>query len=236
VTTTFLFTDLVRSTAQWEHHPAQMSEALAIHDELVRGAVDSHGGRVFATGGDGFCAAFASPTDAVCAAAGTQRLFARQVWPAPIQLRVRMGLHTGEVDARDGDYFGPSVNRVARLMATAHGGQVVASEVTAQLIRDRLPAGVALMDLGRHRLKDLARPEQVFQLSVDGLEAVFPPLRSLDAVRTNLPVPRTSFVGREAELGHLEVLVGARRLGDDHRCRWKRQDTSGRGSRQSDAR
>src|SRR5215218_78489 len=102
VTMTFLFTDLARSTAQWERHPAQMSEALTVHDELLRGAVASHGGRVFATGGDGFCAAFASPTDAVSAAAGAQRRFAGQAWPAPVQLRVRMGLHTGEVDERDG--------------------------------------------------------------------------------------------------------------------------------------
>ena len=134
------------------------------------------------------------------------------MWPTGVEMRVRMALHTGEVEERDGDYFGSPVNRVARLIGVAHGGQVVVSEVTAQLTRDRLPVGVDLVDVGRHRLKDLTRPEHVFQLSVNGLEAVFPPLRSLDATATNLPLPRTSFVGRAAELGELEALVRSSRL------------------------
>src|SRR5215213_3281262 len=211
-TVTLLFTDLVRSTAQWERYPHEMSEAVAIHDELVRAVVGSYGGRVFATGGDGFCVVFASPSAGVAAAAETQRRLAATVWPAGVQLRARMGLHTGEVEERGGDYFGPAVNRVARLTATAHGGQVVVSPVTASLARDRLPAGLGLVDVGRHRLKDLARPEHVFQLSVDGLEAVFPALRSLDGSGTNLPAARTSFVGRVAEVRELVELVRTCRL------------------------
>lgn len=211
-TLTFLFTDLVRSTVQWERFRVEMAEALAVHDRLVRAAVDAHGGEIFATGGDGFCVAFASPLDAVVAAAEAQGVLAAQRWPASVELRVRMGVHTGEVEVRDGSYFGPAVNRVARLMAIAHGGQVIASGVTAELTRDGLPAGMEWADLGRHRLKDLTRAEHVFQLSAPGLEVVFPPLRSIDAIATNLPMPRTSFVGRAAELRDLEALVGGRRL------------------------
>jgi predicted ATPase/class 3 adenylate cyclase len=211
-TLTFLFTDVVRSTTQWERFRAEMAEAVAVHDRLVRSAVVAHGGEIFATGGDGFCVAFASPLDAVAAAAQAQGVLAAQPWPASVELRVRMGLHTGEVEARDRSYFGPAVNRVARLMAVAHGGQVIASGVTAELTRDGLPGGMEWVDLGRHRLKDLTRAEHVFQLSAPGLGAVFPPLRSIDAIATNLPAPRTSFVGRAAELQELEKLVGGRRL------------------------
>ncbi len=211
-TVTLLFTDLARSTALWEQHPVEMGVALAVHDGVIRDVVAVHGGRVFATGGDGFCVAFATPSDAMAAATDAQRRLAAEVWPTGVEMRVRMALHTGEVEERDGDYFGSPLNRVARLIGMAHGGQVVVSEVTAQLTRDRLPVGVDLVDVGRHRLKDLTRPEHVFQLSVNGLEAVFPPLRSLDATATNLPLPRTSFVGRAAELGELEALVRSSRL------------------------
>lgn len=180
---------------------------MAVHDGLIREVVGTHEGRVFATGGDGFCVAFTSPSVAVAAAIEAQRRLAGEVWPTGVEMRVRMALHTGEVEERGGDYLGSPVNRVARLLGLAHGGQVVVSEVTAQLTRDRLPRGVDLVDVGRHPLKDLTRPEHVFHLSVDGLDAVFPPLRSLDATATNLPRPRTTFVGRAAELRELEALV-----------------------------
>jgi class 3 adenylate cyclase len=147
-TVTFLFTDIEGSTRLWEAHPEAMRVALERHDGVVRDAVESAGGYVFKTVGDAFCVAFAAATDGVQSAVAVQRLLASEVWPGPVLTRVRMALHTGECTERDGDYFGPSVNRVARLEATAHGGQIVLSGVTAGLVGGRLAGDVTLRDLG----------------------------------------------------------------------------------------
>ena len=157
-TVTFLFTDLEGSTRLWEEHPEAMREALARHDEILRDAVVSHGGHVVKTTGDGVHAVFGRAVDAVGAAATGQRVLAGEDWGAPGSLRVRMGIHTGEAELREGDYFGGTLNRAARLMAAAHGGQVVVSLASEELVRDGVPPGVELRDLGEHRLRDLAWP------------------------------------------------------------------------------
>src|SRR5579864_4032276 len=179
-TVTLLFTDIEGSTALWETQPEAMAAALARHDELVRGAVEPAGGHVFKTVGDAFCVAFWTPSRALEAALAVQKAVSSEAWPEPIVLRVRTVLHTGVCQERDGDYFGPVVNRAARLEAIAHGSQIVVSRATAELLRDSLPQGVGLRDLGDHRLKDLSRPERVFQVDAAGLPQEFPPLLSLD--------------------------------------------------------
>jgi predicted ATPase/class 3 adenylate cyclase len=213
-TVTFLFTDIEGSTRLWEEHPEAMSEALRRHDDLMRAAIESAGGYVFHTVGDAFCAVFHTAGEAIAAAEAAQRALGVEPWPQGAGLRVRMALHTGECEERDGDYFGPAVNRVARLEATAHGGQVVLSRATADVVGDRLPPGTGLRDLGTHHLEDLGRPEQVFQLAVEGSDTAFPPLRSLDNPQLlhNLPVQVSSFVGRETEVIEVHKLVQASRL------------------------
>jgi predicted ATPase len=188
---TFLFTDIEGSTGLWETAPEAMRVALARHDALVRGAIDTHGGYVFATGGDGFAAAFGRAGDAVAAAVEAQAGMAAEAWPDGAAIRVRMGLHTGETEERDSDYFGTTVNRAARLAAAGHGGQVVCSQVTAGMLEE-----VPLVDLGEHRLRDLDRPIRVFQVG----EGSFAPLRSLEWLPGNLPMPASSLIGRDAEL------------------------------------
>jgi predicted ATPase/class 3 adenylate cyclase len=202
-TVTFLFTDLEGSTRLWEEHPAAMQAALARHDEILRGVIESHGGHVVKTTGDGFHAAFATADDGVRAAIAAQRVLAAHEWGETGELRVRMGLHTGAAEVRDGDYYGSSLNRAARLMGVAHGGQIVCSQATADLARDALPAETSLLDLGEHRLRDLSRAEHVFQVCVADLPADFPPLASLDAFPGNLPLQVTSFIGRQHELGRV---------------------------------
>lgn len=211
---TFLFTDIEGSTRLWESHPTEMSVSLARHDELLRSVVEAADGYVFKTVGDAFCVAFASADEAVDAAVSVQRAVARERWPEPAVLRVRMAVHTGECSERGGDYFGPTVNRVARLEAIAHGGQVVVSGRARALLGDHLPDGAQLRDMGEHRLKDLTAPEHVFQVDIDGLPAEFPPLRSLanSALRNNLPRYASSFVGRATEVSELEHLVDNGRL------------------------
>jgi predicted ATPase/class 3 adenylate cyclase len=198
-TVTFLFTDLVASSRLWEEHPEAMKGALARHDGILRDAVESHSGQVVKATGDGVHAVFGRAQDAVAAAVEAQRALNAEPWVETGPLRVRMGLHTGTAETRAGDYFGPALNRAARLAASAHGGQVVVSEATVGVVRDALSDGVGLEDLGEHRLRDLTRPERVFQLVHADLEREFPPLRSLEAVPGNLPVQVTSFVGREQE-------------------------------------
>jgi predicted ATPase/class 3 adenylate cyclase len=197
-TVTFLFTDIEGSTRLWERAPVAMQSALEAHDRMVKEAVESCGGYVFATGGDGFAAAFPRAGDALRAAAAAGQALEGYAWPAEATVRARMALHTGEAVERDGDYFGPAVNRTARLLAIAHGGQVVCSQSTASVVSggDGLSSQWSLRSLGEHRLRDLSEPEQVFQVG----EGSFPPLRSLDVRPTNLPVQRTSFVGRDREL------------------------------------
>ena len=202
-TLTFLFTDIEGSTKLWERHPEAMQTALARHDEILREAIELHGGYVFKTVGDAFCATFSTATGALEAALESQRKLISSEWEQTGPLRVRMALHTGAAEERDGDYFGPPVNRVARLLSAAHGRQVLLSAATHEIVRDQLPGGAGLKDLGEQRLKDLFRPERVFQLSAPELHSEFPPLSTLDAYRHNLPLQPTPLIGREKEVSEV---------------------------------
>jgi predicted ATPase/class 3 adenylate cyclase len=199
-TVSFLFTDIQGSTRLWERHPEAMPTALARHDAVLRAAIEERAGYVFKTVGDAFCAAFETPTDALTAALGAQRALREAAWGETGPLLVRMAIHSGATEERDGDYFGQPVNRVARLLGAGHGGQVLISLATQELVRDALPADVSLVDLGEHRLKDLARPERVFQVTAPDLPAEFPALRTLDTRPNNLPAQRTPLIGREEEV------------------------------------
>jgi len=192
-TVTFLFTDVEGSTRLWEDHPEVMHDVLARHDEILRGAIESHAGYVVKTTGDGFHAAFGTARDALEAALAAQQTLAREAPVRGVAVKVRMGVHTGEARLRDGDYYGPELNRAARLMAAGHGGQVLVSDVT-----HRLGSDVAVVDLGTHFLRDVGEVG-IWQLAHPSLESVFPPLRTL-SVANNLPAAVDSFVGRRAEL------------------------------------
>jgi len=177
-TVTLLFTDIEGSTQLWEAHAAAMRAALARHDALLRHCIEDHDGHVFKTGGDAFCAAFHTAPDALAAALDAQRALHREPWPEAAKLRVRMALHSGGVELRDGDYFGAPLNRVARLLAAGHGGQTLLSESMHDLCRDHLPPLASVKALGAHGLKDLGRPEAVFQVCHPDLPQSFPPLKS----------------------------------------------------------
>ncbi|MFL5761872.1 MAG: ATP-binding protein [Thermomicrobiales bacterium] len=198
-TVAFLFTDVEGSTKLWQAHGEAMGRAIARHDDLLRAAIESHRGHVFKTVGDAFCAAFNTAPDAVATAIDAQRALGEATWDEVEPIRVRMAVHAGVAEERDADYFGPAVNRVARLLSAGHGGQVLLSLSATELARDALPAGLALRDLGEHRLKDLDRPEHVFDVLIPGLSSEFPPLVTLDARPNNLPLELTPFVGRERE-------------------------------------
>ncbi len=212
-TVTFLFSDLEGSTQLWEDRPEEMRADLTRHDALLRAAITRNGGHVFKTVGDAFCAAFATAPSGLQAALHAQQALHAGPWAVGGRgLCARMALHTGEAQKRDGDYFGRALNRTARLRDAAHGGQTVLSQATEQLVRDALPAGARLRDLGPHRLPDLSRPEQVFQLQHPALPDDFPPLRSLDRFPNNLPQRWDSFVGRERDLAHVKRLLLTARL------------------------
>jgi len=210
-TVTFLFTDIEGSTHLWEQHPDAMRHALAQHEALAAEFVSRHGGTLVKSRGEGdsLFLVFPRATDALQAACALQLAFAHEPWPDQTPLLVRMALHTGEAEERDGDYFGSAVNRCARLRATAHGGQVLLSASVQELVRDALPPDASLLDLSQHRLKDLGRPEQVFQLLHPDLPADFPPLRSLDNpdLPNNLPQQPTSFIGRETQIAQVKTLM-----------------------------
>jgi predicted ATPase/class 3 adenylate cyclase/Tfp pilus assembly protein PilF len=206
-TVTFLFTDIAGSTQRWEHDAEAMRGILARHDALLGAAIDGHGGIVFKTVGDAFYAAFTDAPAALGAAIAAQYALIAEDWGGGDPLRVRMALHTGSVEARDGDYFGRPLNRVARLLSAGHGGQTLVSGATEELIRDALPPGVSLRDMGEARLKDLLRPEHIFQIVAPDLPADFPPLKTLDARRTNLPAQATMLVGREHEAEEVVALL-----------------------------
>jgi predicted ATPase len=189
-----------------------MRLALERHDDLVRGAIEGRGGFVFSTAGDAFCAAFSRVADAVAAAIAAQRLLQAEPWPVDVSLRVRMGVHVGAAQERDGDYFGLAVNRAARVMGLAHGGQVLVTLPAEELLHDELSDDTELVALGEHPLKGLSRPETLFQLVGPGMTREFPPLRSAGSGRGNLPFPPTSFVGRSDEVKRLAVEVASRRL------------------------
>ena len=210
---TFLFTDVEGSTRLLERDANATGKALQRHHELLREVIEAHGGFVFETIGDAVYAAFARPSDGLAAALDGQRGLMAEPWGEPGPIRVRMGLHTGEVALREGGhYFGPALFRVARLMAIGHGGQILLSLVAAAHAREQLPDGASLKDLGQHRLKDLGEAEHVFELGHHALPTNFPPLRSLNSRPHNLPVQLTSFVGRELELAEVKRLLGTTRL------------------------
>jgi predicted ATPase/class 3 adenylate cyclase len=206
-TVTLLFTDIEGSTQHWEEQSAAMSDALRRHDELLRAAIEAHDGYVFKTMGDGFCAAFSRAADAVAAGIDAQRALATEDWGTVGGVSVRMALHSGATQERDGDYFGPAVNRVARILAIVHGGQIVLSETTALLLRGVMPDQTDLRDLGEHRLKDLAKPEHVWQLVAPDLPDTSRPLTSLASLPNNLPRQVTPLIGRDEVLAEIKPLV-----------------------------
>ena len=211
---TYLFTDVAGSTPLWQQHPHEMKEVMARHDSLLTTSVETNGGTVVRPRGEGdsIFAVFLRATDAVVAACAAQQLLLRETWPEDIAINVRMAMHTGESELRDHDYYGNTVNRCARLRSIAHGGQIIISEATAQLVRDDLSGDISLRELGAHRLKDLQRPVQVFQIIHSDLPADFPALNSLDAHPHNLPVQLTSFIGREGEIDEINGLLSSARL------------------------
>jgi predicted ATPase/class 3 adenylate cyclase len=209
---TFLFTDIEGSTRLWEEEPERMRPALGRHDAISRAAVESHRGTVVKMIGDGMHAAFDDPVDALAAVVDLQRALNDPAATHGVPLRVRCGLHTGMVEQRDNDFFGPPLNRAARIMSAAHGGQVLLSQAVVDGVREILPAAVSLRDLGNVLLKDLSTPEHVYQVVHPDLRQEFPALRSLEATPNNLPQQATRFVGRETALAELKRLLAKTRL------------------------
>lgn len=197
-TVTFLFSDIEGSTTLWDRHTPEMATALARHDEILRTSIAAKGGHVFATTGDGLAAAFHTAAAAVAAAVDAQRALEDESWPRPVEIGVRMGIHTGEAHERQGDYFGPVVNRSARLMSAAHGGQIVVSALTASLVRLHLP--VEFIDLGTVVLRGLTEPEHVMGVRAEGLEWRDVPLSSARVTKGNLPWPPSAYVGDITEI------------------------------------
>jgi len=210
--TTFLFTDIESSSRLWEREPARMQPALAGHDTLARTTVTRHRGTVVKMTGDGMCAAFEDPVDAVTATLAFLEALADPGATEGVPLSVRCGLHAGIAEHRDNDYFGNVVNRAARIMGAAHGGQALLSQTMAVLLTERLPAGVTLRDLGTVKLRDLASPERIHQLLHPHLRRDFPALRSLEIIPNNLPQQVSSFVGRERELAEVATMLTRLRL------------------------
>ena len=206
-TVTFLATDIQGSTEMWERYPGAMAEALRRHDELLQQTIESRDGKIFKNVGDGLFTAFALAPAAVEAALQGQRSLIAEAWPTPVPVRVRMALHSGQAEEREGDYFGPPVNRVARILSAGHGGQILLSQAVERLTADRFPEGAALRDLGERSLKDLTQPERLFQLVSNGLPADFPPLNTLDARPHNLPAQPSPIVGRTREVDEVRRLV-----------------------------
>ncbi|HEV7178663.1 MAG TPA: adenylate/guanylate cyclase domain-containing protein [Candidatus Baltobacteraceae bacterium] len=207
----FLFTDIVGSTALWERDRDAMQRDVRRHDELLRASIEAAQGVVFKTVGDAFCAAFASVDNAIAAALAAQRALCAEPFQSEGGIHVRMALHVGDADERDADYFGPTLNRVARLLAIGHGGQILLSRAAAQSV-GVAPAGTSLRDLGEHLLKDLTVPEPVFQLVVPDLVSEFPELRSLSVLANNLPQQVTSLIGRERTITEIMALLATSRL------------------------
>jgi predicted ATPase/class 3 adenylate cyclase len=204
---TFLFTDLEGSTRLWQEQPEAMAGALARHDALLGDVIAAAGGTVFKRTGDGCHAAFSDPTAALRAAVDLQRAMSAERWGDVGTLRIRIALHSGTAQLRDGDYFGPTVNRVARILGVGHGGQILATAATIGLV-----PGTPLLDLGLHRLRDLTEAVRLYQIEGPGLAAAFPPLRSLERFHHNLPVQRSTFIGRDREIEQVRDLLGRTRL------------------------
>ena len=209
---TFLFTDIEGSTRLWELEPARMQRALAAHDHVARAVVETRGGRVIKMTGDGMCAVFDDPLGAIEATFDFQQAIANKTQTDGLELRARCGIHVGVAQHRDDDYFGSTLNRAARIMSAAHGGQVLLSQATVDLVSGRLPETFSLRDLGPVRLKDLASPERLYQLQHSSLRHDFPALRSLERTPNNLPQHPTSFIGRERELKEVATALARARL------------------------
>jgi predicted ATPase/class 3 adenylate cyclase len=209
---TYLFTDIEGSTRMWEESPEKMRPALARHDALARAAVESHRGVLVKRTGDGLHAVFRDPADALAATLQLQLALSDPQATAGVALAIRCGLHAGADEPRDGDFYGTAVNRAARIMSTAHGGQVLLSHAVNALLDGRLPPGCGLKELGTVRLRDLASPERLYQLLHPGLRDKFPALRSLETTPNNLPHQLSSFVGRDAEVAEVKKLVEEYRL------------------------
>ena len=211
-TVTFLFTDIEGSTRLMQEVGERYVQAQADHHRLLREAFTGSRGRELRTEGDSFFCVFESAIDACTAAATAQRSFAQHNWPDGVVLRVRMGLHTGEAPLVGNEYIGLDVHHAARVSSAAHGGQVVISDATRALVDHHLSDGLGIRDLGTHRLKDLARPERLFQLVIEGVPDQFPPLRTLDSTPNNLPTQLTSFIGREGDVADARRVLGTTRL------------------------
>jgi class 3 adenylate cyclase len=206
-TVTLLFTDIGGSTRLLQQLGEQYSEVLSDCRHLLRQMFVQYNGHEVDTQGDAFFVAFARATDAVAAAAAIQWGLAEHAWPEGISVRVRIGLHTGEPKLTADGYIGMDVHHAARIMSAGHGGQILLSPTTHQLVEQHLPAGTYLQDLGEHRLKDLQRPSHLFQLSLEGLPVDFPPLKTLDTRPNNLPIQPTPFIGREREVAAVTRLL-----------------------------
>ena len=213
-TVTFLFTDVEDSTVLWEQYPEEMKTALAAHDATLKDSIESNRGYIIKTTGDGVHAVFATAMDAIYASIAAQNnLRASDATKiSDVSIRIRMGMHTGEAELRDGDYYGQTLNRAARIMGVAYGGQILLSSVTAALAREHLPENISLLDLGEHRLKGLSRLENIFQLNAPNLPNEFPPLQSLNTIPNNLPGQLTSFIGRDHEMTVIKGLLASARL------------------------
>ncbi|MGD2049174.1 MAG: adenylate/guanylate cyclase domain-containing protein [Chloroflexota bacterium] len=209
---TFLFTDLVGSTQLWEVYPEAMHEAMARHDGLLKEAITANQGRIVKTTGDGIHAAFASPVDAVSAAIEGQQQMEAEEWRETDPLLVRMGLHTGESRFREGDYYGTTLNRTARIMSIGHGGQILLSAAVHALLKNYPSLPFQMLDLGEHRLKSLGKPEKIYQILHPDLPAQFPALLSLGTIPSNLPLQTTEFIGREQEMEALKERFPGTRL------------------------
>jgi predicted ATPase/class 3 adenylate cyclase len=205
----FLFTDVEGSTRLWESDPEGMAASLALHDQIMRSAIEDHRGHVFSTAGDAFAVAFRSVHDAIAAATAIQLRLITADWPGPA-IRIRMGVHTGRAEERNGDYFGPVLNRAARIMSAGHGGQILLSSVTAA--DAELASDLTLRDLGIHHLKDLDEPEHLFEIRHPDLPVVERPIKTVDVRRHNLPDYLTSFIGRTRQLEELRSLLDTHRL------------------------
>jgi predicted ATPase/class 3 adenylate cyclase len=205
---TFLFTDIEGSTKLWERYPDLMPAVIARHDALMRRAVTEHNGVVFKMVGDAVCAAFPTPADGLASTITAQQWLDAEQWGEVGSIRVRMALHAGTAELRDNDYFGQPLNRVARLLSTGHGGQILLSGIVTSAVQSSLPSGISLRDMGEHRLKDLQQSERITQVVVDGLRSEFPALKTLDYRPNNLPIQPTPLIGRERELREAPAMAG----------------------------
>jgi len=205
---TFLFTDIEGSTRLWENHPEAMRIALERHNILVKEAIESNEGIVFKTVGDSFCSVFKKGINGLQAALVIQRALNSEIWPDKIRaIRVRIGIHSGDANAQEGDYFGPPLNLTARIEAAGHGGQILISLATQEVVRDVLPNGITLIELGSCRLKDISSPVMIFQVSSPDLPSDFPAIKTFDLQTINLPSMATQFIGRKREVSALIKLL-----------------------------